>query len=291
MDAELSALLRSWEWRFVVIASVGLSCSVYINGFTRIRTLRSGRASRDVVGLVPYWRLLSYMGGLLCIVLALLSPVEVLSGQLFFMHMIQHMLLVMCAPPLLLLSNPFPVLLWGLPGKARKMVAGLFVGKSLLRQLLEQYAGPGMCWIMFVIIYIGWHDPLLYEAALTSRFVHDIEHISFFLVSMLFWWHVTSAAPRIHQNLVYGRRITYLLVTVPVNMITGVVITFSREPIYEYYVKIQRPWSLTVMQDQMLGGIIMWIPGSMMLIVAIIVLVVRMMSSDERKSTSRLHQI
>ena len=148
-----------------------------------------------------------------------------------------------------------------------------------------------MSWIMFVIVYIGWHDPILYEAALSSRVVHDIEHMSFFLASMLFWWHVTCAAPRVHQNLVYGRRITYLLVTVPVNMITGVVITFSREPIYEYYVKIQRPWSLTVMQDQMIGGIIMWIPGSMMLIVAIIVLVVRMMSSDERNNTQRLNQI
>ena len=291
MDAELSALLRSWEWRFVVIASVGLSCSVYVNGFTRIRNLRSRGESRGVVGLVPYWRLLSYVFGLLCIVIALLSPVEVLSGQLFFMHMIQHMLLVMCAPPLLLLSNPFPVLLWGLPVKVRNLVAGLFVGKSWLRQLLKRYAGPGMSWIMFVIVYIGWHDPILYEAALRSRVVHDIEHMSFFLASMLFWWHVTCAAPRVHQNLVYGRRITYLLVTVPVNMITGVVITFSREPIYEYYVKIQRPWSLTVMQDQMIGGIIMWIPGSMMLIVAIIVLVVRMMSSDERNNTRRLNQI
>ncbi|MBS60661.1 MAG: hypothetical protein CL606_05065 [Anaerolineaceae bacterium] len=291
MDAELSALLRSWEWRFVVIASVGLSCSVYLNGFTRIRNLRSRSESRDAIGLVPYWRLLSYIVGLLCIVIALLSPVEVLSGQLFFMHMIQHMLLVMCAPPLLLLSNPFPVLLWGLPTKVRNLVAGLFVGKSWLRRLLKRYAGPGMCWIVFVIVYIGWHDPILYEAALSSRVVHDIEHISFFLSSMLFWWHVTGAAPRVHQNLVYGRRITYLLVTVPVNMITGVVITFSREPIYEYYVKIQRPWSLTVMQDQMIGGIIMWIPGSMMLIVAIIVLVVRMMSSDERNSTLRVHQI
>ena len=291
MDAELSALLRSWEWRFVVIAFVGLSSSVYINGFTHIRTLRSRSTSRDVVGLVPYWRLLSYLSGLLCIILALLSPVEVLAGQLFFMHMIQHMLLVMCAPPLLLVSNPFPILLWGLPEKVRDVVAGLFVGNSLLRKLLRRFAGAGASWTIFVIVYIGWHDPMLYEAALRSKFVHDIEHISFFLVSMLFWWHVTSAAPRVHQKLAYGRRIAYLLVTVPVNMITGVIITFSRQPIYEHYVKIQRPWSLTVMQDQMLGGIIMWIPGSMMLIVAIIVLVVRMMASEERNSSPRLHQI
>ena len=291
MDAELSALLRSWEWRFVVIAMVGLSSSVYINGFMHIRTLSSRNLSRDAIGLVPYWRLLCYLGGLLCIVLALLSPVEVLSGQLFFMHMIQHMLLVMCAPPLLLVSNPFPILLWGLPSKARKMVAGLFVGKSLLRKLLKRYAGAGTIWILFVIVYVGWHDPMLYEAALRSKFVHDIEHISFFLVSMLFWWHVTSAAPRVHQNLAYGRRIAYLLVTVPVNMITGVIITFSRQPIYEYYEQIQRPWSLTVMQDQMLGGIIMWIPGSMMLIVAIIVLIVRMMASEERNTSPRLNSI
>jgi len=291
MDAELSALLRSWEWRFVVIAIVTLSSSVYINGFAHIRTLRNRSASRDVVGLVPYWRLLCYLGGILCIILALLSPVEVLSGQLFFMHMIQHMLLVMCAPPLLLVSNPFPILLWGLPVKVRNVVAGLFVGSSLLRKLLKRYAGPSAIWITFVMVYIGWHDPMLYEAALRSKFVHDIEHISFFLISMLFWWHVTSAAPRVHQNLAYGKRIAYLLVTIPVNMITGVIITFSRQPIYEYYVKIQRPWSLTVMQDQMLGGIIMWIPGSMMLIVAIIVLVIRMMASEEKNITPRLHQI
>jgi putative membrane protein len=290
MDAELSALLRSWEWRFVVIAIVTLSSSVYINGFTHIRTLRNRSTSRDVVGLVPYWRLLCYLGGILCIILALLSPVEVLSGQLFFMHMIQHMLLVMCAPPLLLVSNPFPILLWGLPIKVRNVVAGLFVSSSLLRKLLKRYAGPSAIWIIFVMVYIGWHDPMLYEAALRSKFVHDIEHISFFLVSMLFWWHVTSAAPRVHQNLAYGKRIAYVLVTVPVNMITGVIITFSRQPIYEYYVKIQRPWSLTVMQDQMLGGIIMWIPGSMMLIVAIIVLVIRMMALEEKNNTPRLHQ-
>jgi cytochrome c oxidase assembly factor CtaG len=291
MDAELSALLRSWEWRFVVIAVVMLSGSVYINGFFHIRTLRNRSTSRDVIGLVPYWRLLSYLGGLICIILALLSPVEVLSGQLFFMHMIQHMLLVMCAPPLLLISNPFPILLWGLPAKIRTVVGGLFVGNSWLRKLLKRYAGAGTIWMIFVIVYIGWHDPTLYEAALRSKFVHDIEHISFFVVSMLFWWHVTSAAPRVHQNLAYGKRIAYLLVTVPVNMISGVIITFSRQPIYEYYVKIQRPWSLTVMQDQMLGGIIMWIPGSMMLIVAIIVLVVRMMASEERNSSPRLHEI
>ena len=289
MDAELSALLRSWEWRFVVVAIVVLWGSVYINGFAHIRTLKSGSRSRDVIGLAPYWRLFSYLAGLLCIVLALLSPVEVLSGQLFFMHMIQHMLLVMCAAPLLLISNPFPILLWGLPSRIRSVVGGLFVGKSWLRKALERFTGAGKSWMLFVIVYIGWHDPMLYEAALHSSVVHDIEHISFFLVSILFWWHVTSAAPRVHQHLAYGRRIAYLLVTVPVNMITGVAITFSRQPIYEYYVKVQRPWALTVMQDQMLGGIIMWIPGSMMLIIAIIVLVVRMMASEERNSPRLPH--
>ena len=75
-----------------------------------------------------------------------------------------------------------------------------------------------------------------------------------------------------------------LLLTVPVNMLTGVMITFSREPIYHYYLDVPRPWGLTVMQDQMLGGVIMWIPGSMMFLIAVLVIVARMLAQQERRT-------
>jgi putative membrane protein len=101
--------------------------------------------------------------------------------------------------------------------------------------------------------------------------VHDLEHLTFFATAMLFWWHVTAAGPRIHKRFPLWARIGYLAAAIPPNMLTGVAIAFANEPIYTYYTTVPRLFGLTVMQDQMIGGVIMWVPGSMMYIMAILV--------------------
>ncbi len=281
MDPLLSALLRSWEWRADVITVLIVACIVYVVGWKRIRSVRRGRSSRGAPTLAAVWRLATYLGGWLIVALALLSPLEVLSGQLFFMHMIQHLLLVMCAPPLLLLSNPFPVVLWGMPRGIRRWIGSHFCKEAGFRRALVVLTRPGLTWIYFVILYVGWHDPAAYDAALRSDLVHNIEHMSFFTVSLFYWWHVTGAGPRVHGRFPYGWRIAFLLLTVPVNMLTAMTITFSSQPIYRYYLDVPRPWGLTVMEDQMLGGAIMWIPGSMMLLIAVLVIVARVLVRQE----------
>ena len=281
MDPLLSALLRSWEWRADIITVLVVAGTVYVLGWNRIRSVRRGRSGRGAQTLAAVWRLATYLGGWLMVALALLSPLEVLSGQLFFMHMIQHLLLVMCAPPLLLLSNPFPVVLWGMPRGIRRWVGSHFYRDAGFRRALVLLARPGLIWLYFVVMYVGWHDPVAYDAALRSDLIHDIEHLSFFTASLFFWWHVTVAGPRVHGRFPYGWRIAFLLLTVPVNMLTGMTITFSRQPIYRYYMDVPRPWGLTVMEDQMLGGAIMWIPGSMMLLIAVLVIVARVLVLQE----------
>lgn len=281
MDPVLSALLRSWEWRADVIGVLVVSGTVYLLGWRRIRSVRRRRSGLGPYSLASGWRLATYVGGWIMVALALLSPLEVLSGHLFFMHMIQHLLLVMCAPPLLLLSNPFPVVLWGMPRGIRRWVGSHFYREAGFRRVLVLLTRPGLIWLYFVIMYVGWHDPAAYNAALRSDLIHDIEHLSFFIASLLFWWHVTVAGPRVHGRFPYGWRIAYLLLTVPVNMLTGVTITFASQPIYRYYLDVPRPWGLTVMQDQMLGGAIMWILGSMMLLIAVLVIVARFLAQQE----------
>ncbi len=281
MDPVLSALLRSWEWRADVIGVLVVSGTVYVLGWKRLRSVRRMRSGRGPYSLASVWRLATYLGGWIIVALALLSPLEVLSGQLFFMHMIQHLLLVMCAPPLLLLSNPFPVVLWGMPRGIRRWVGSHFYRRAEFRRALVLLTRPGLIWLYFVVVYVGWHDPAAYDAALRYYLVHDIEHLSFFIVSLFYWWHMTGAGPRIHGRFPYGWRIAYLLLTVPVNMLTGVTITFASQPIYHYYLDVPRPWGLTVMQDQMLGGAIMWILGSMMLLIAVLVIVARILSQQE----------
>ena len=283
MDPVISALLRSWEWRADVLVPLVLTLTFYGLGWKRIRSVSSGCSGGRLQSLGSGWRLTTYLVGCFLVALALLSPLEVLSGQLFFMHMIQHLFLVMCAPPLLLMANPFPVLLWGMPSGIRRWVGSGFCRHASFRRALVLLTRPGLVWLYFVVLYVGWHDPAAYDAALRSDIIHDIEHLSFFVASLLYWWHVTAAGPRVHAGFHYGWRIAYLLVTVPVNMLIGIVITFARQPIYHYYTEVPRPWNLSVMEDQMLGGVIMWIPGSMMLLIAVLVIVARILGGQGRR--------
>jgi cytochrome c oxidase assembly factor CtaG len=196
--------------------------------------------------------------------------------------MVQHLLLVMIAPPLLLLANPLPFFMWGLPDGVRRRVAGLLRRESAFRRGLRSAASPGLAWMVFVAVFLGWHDPNAYNAALRSDFVHDMEHLTFFASAMLFWWLVVGAGPRV-RSLSRGMRLALVLGAVPVNMLAGVAISFANQPIYTYYTTVPRLWGLSVMQDQMWGGVIMWIPGSMMYLAAALILIAGLVQTEAEK--------
>ncbi len=295
MDSTLKALLLSWDWRIDVILLLLIAATLFTRGWWRLRLRekrnghfglrpRSPLSAKRSPKLATGWRLTAYLSGLLCLILALLSPIDVLSGMLFMMHMVQHLLLVMIAPPLLLIANPLPFLLWGMPRKGRQIVSRWLKKEAPFRHWLGKTTTPAIIWIAFLVIYLGWHDPNAYNAALQIGWVHDLEHATFFLSAMLFWWHVTAAGPRIHKRFTPGRRIAYLVAIVPINMLFGMGITFSREPIYSYYTAVPRLWGLTAVQDQMVGGIIMWVPGSMMFLIAALILVSRQFKTKAQRS-------
>lgn len=290
MDPILKAALSSWDWRPDVILTLALAGTLFVTGWWRLRQRTLG-AQRPGGGwqAATVWRPIFYVAGLIFIGLALMSPLDVLGSQLFAIHMIQHLLLIMIAPPLLLLANPMPFMLWGLPGTWRlKMGWGLsrlLNGKSIFRQYLRKATTPGVVWMIWLVSIITWHDPNAYNAALRSDLVHDLEHLTFFLGGMLFWWHVTGAGPRIHKQFGLIGRIAFALSAVPPNMLTGVAIAFAPEPIYTYYNNVPRLMGLSVLEDQQLGGVIMWVPGSMMYIIAALVLISRLLQGESRKPT------
>ncbi|MCB9423320.1 MAG: cytochrome c oxidase assembly protein [Ardenticatenaceae bacterium] len=288
MDPILKAALSSWDWRPSVIFTLLSAGMLFITGWRRLRRRTSKvQHAGDGWQVAAVWRPISYLAGLVFIGLALMSPLDVLSSQLFSMHMIQHLLLIMIAPPLLLIANPMPIMLWGLPRKWRLKIgrglARLLNGKSIFRQYLRKATTPGVVWMIWLVAIIGWHDPNAYNAALRSNFVHDIEHLTFFFGGMLFWWHVTGAGPRIHKQFGLIGRTAFALSAVPPNMLTGAVIAFAQEPIYTYYTNVPRLMGLSVMEDQQLSGVIMWVPGSMMYIIAALVLISRLLQGESRK--------
>lgn len=275
MDPVTKALLLSWDLRFEILLPLTIMGALQFIGWLRLR--RRG-AQRFANG----WRLASYLCGLLLLVVALMSPIDVLSGQLFFLHMIQHLLLVMIVPPLLWLAAPFATGLWALPRSWRLAVGGWFQQESLFRRALQAATRPGLSWMLFVGVLFAWHDPGLYGMAQGNGWIHDLEHISFFGTAMFFWWRVTGAGPHIHGRSSLLARIGYVLAVVPPNMFLGVAISLAESPIYTYYLGVPRLYGISVMDDQTMAGLIMWIPGSMMYIVAGLILAARLFSNAER---------
>ncbi len=275
MHPLLRALLSAWDWRLDISLVLLTFAILYTTGWWRLR--KRGRRN-----LANRKRLVAYWGGLITLAIALMSPVDPLGGQLFFMHMLQHMTTIMVSAPLLWLGAPFPFLLWGMPRQTRKWIGGLFSPGSLVHAVLAQLTKPPVVWFAFIVVYAGWHDPNLYNLALWHGWVHDIQHLTFFATAMLFWWSVIGAAPHITPTPVWARLVMVVCV-IPINMAIGIVIATSAEVLYSYYNSIPRIWGLTVLEDQSYAGVLMWTSGSEMLVLAIIFLIADAMRSADKK--------
>lgn len=275
MSPTTRAFLTSWDLRLEIILPLLLGAVLYGAGWRKLR-LRGSRR------LASKGRLSSFLVGLAVVAVSLMSAIDSFSADLFLMHMIQHLLLIMVAAPLIVLANPFPFILWGMP-QGRAVGLALMSSRAPFRRLLRRVTGPGITWLLFVACLWGWHDPGAYQAALRSDLIHDIEHLCFYGTALLFWWHVIQAGPRVHPRLSPGARIAFTLSVVPANMVAGVAISFAGSPLYEHYTTVPRIWGLTALEDQQLGGTIMWIPGSMMYLIAGIILISRMVQESERR--------
>ena len=287
MNPLTRALLLSWDLRPEILLPLLLLATFHLAGWLRLRRRSDGRFAN-------WWRLLSYTGGIFVLALALLSPIDVLSAQLFSVHMVQHLLLMMVAVPLLLLANPFPTFLWALPDRLRPGTAGAC--RSILRWLsvdrpaslaLRKITAPGTAWVLYVLTFFAWHDGNAYSLALRLESVHRLEHLTFLGAALLFWWHVTGAAPRIHPKPAQWMRVGYVLGMIPPNMLLGVALSFAETPIYPYYETVPRLFGLSVLDDQVWGGLIMWIPGSMMYVIAALALLARLLTSAEQQKRAR----
>ena len=272
-------LLWQWHVRLDVILVLAALGGLYVRGWRRTR--RRGHR-----GLAPRWRLLAYLTGLASLALALLSPLDHLAEVLFTAHMVQHQMLIMVAPPLLLLGNPFPLILWGLPGRLRYSVGGALTRSSRLRATWRFLTWMPVAGVLYTASLWGWHLPAAYEAALHGRVVHDLEHLTFFGTAVLFWWPVVNPAPRLHRlttGLQYGCRIAYLILATGLNTLLGAVLGLAEHVLYPSYAAAPPLFDWSALDDQAFGGGVMWSGGHMFL-VAILVLVARAMDAEERRA-------
>ncbi len=209
---------------------------------------------------------------------ALLSFLDVYGGLLLTIHMVQHLLLLMVVPGLMLWANPFPILLWALPTAWRTLATRHLQGGAAFRRHLAKVTPMPVLYGLYIGSILLWHDPSLYNRAQNNSWIHDLEHISFFGCAMLFWWPIFAASPRIHGHVGYPGKMAALLLCVPPHVILGAWLSFVDYPVYSYFETVPRIFGMSVMQDQKMAGIIMWIPSSMMYLVGVIVLLGQLLS-------------
>jgi putative membrane protein len=193
---------------------------------------------------------------------ALISSLAGSSGELQSAHMIQHMLIMMVAAPLFILGAPALVMLWALPRRSRHEV-GRWLGRlGSWRPPWYLLWQPVLLCVLFALALWVWHLPALYEAALRSRPVHEVQHVSFFVVSALFWRVLLDPLSRLRMNV--GAGVLYLFLTSLHATFLGVFMALSPRVWYGDYVPRTSVWKLTPLEDQQLAGLIMWMPACML---------------------------
>jgi putative membrane protein len=220
----------------------------------------------------PWWRLVLYGLGLATIAAALLSPIDDLADELFSMHMVQHLLLTMLAAPLVLLGNPLPVVLWGVPHGMRRRLASPLTSGARFRIALAVLTSLPVAWLLYVGDLWAWHVPLLYQLALEHETVHVVEHLAFFTTALLFWWPIVNPAPRLGPPAPLGFAILYLIAATAQNTALGALLTLPERSFYPFYDEAARRLAVNAVDEQATAGGIMWINGHMYLLPILVLL-------------------
>ena len=202
---------------------------------------------------------------------------DAFGGLLLQVHMIQHLLLIMVAPPLILAGAPYLPILTGLPRKFTRDVVGPFLIWAPLKRIGKFLIHPLFCWLAFVASNVLWHLPVFYELALNSPGWHQVEHLCFLITGLLFWWHLILPWP---SRPVWPRwaMIPYLILADLQNTGLAAFLTFCDRVLYPTYQHAPRLWGSNPLDDQVIAGTIMWVPGSIIFLVPAAIIAVQFLS-------------
>jgi len=247
----------AWTWDPWVLLFLGVSACLYARGAGRVwRRAGQGRGITSA-------QFACFCGGLLVVAVAQMSPLHALGGALFSAHMVQHELLILLAAPLLAMGAPQVALGWALPRRASQAV----VRAARRRPMRWAWFGarhPLGAWSLHAVVLWAWHAPAAYQATLERTSVHFAQHVSFFATAVLFWY----ALLRLRRTPAgSGLAFLFLFTTMLHSNALGALLTFARDPWYPAYGPTAARFGFTALEDQQLGGLIMWIPAGMVYLV------------------------
>lgn len=225
--------------------------------------VRAGRRA------LPAWRIAAYLSGLAALAVALLGPPDHFNGMLFWVHMVQHLLLMLVAAPLLVLGRPVPLVLLALPPCPRRSTLRAILGHPAVRRVIVLPLHPLSAFVLYNGSFVLWHLPPLYQAAVVDPLVHELEHASFFVTALIFWQVLLDPRPW-RRQLSTESAVLLLFATWMASDLLCATVTLSSALLYPIYATQPKPWGLSPVSDQRLGGAIMWAAGGVLYVVLLL---------------------
>ncbi len=261
----------SWSPTPGVVILAAIVGGLYVKRWRQVRLAPSPRSSSEA----PVWRLCCFLAAVLAALMAVISPLDALADQLFFAHMIQHMLLLDLVPILAIL------------GFTKVIVRPLTRAISVLERRAGALAHPAFAVLLYVSVIYAWHIPAAYDYAVRHPLVHELgEHTSFLIAGWLYWWHLLSPI-RSRMRLDGLGPLAYMAGTKLFVGALGMGLAFAPSALYPYYVHHARVWGISALDDQGIAGLIMAVEQSLVMGVALVVLFMRALTESERAQQRR----
>ncbi len=272
---------RAWSWPLHMVIGLALLALVYSRGVRNVWT-RAG------IGRGIRWgQVAAFAGAVILLAAAVFSPLDAMSDALLSAHMTQHMLLIFAVAPLLVVSDLPLALMWALPRRRAQTIARWWENQPRLRDALGWLDQVVVAWLLFAGLLWLWHLPAFYEAALHETWIHELEHALFLASAYGFWWVL---ARRLHRRM-YLPVMVALFAALLQGVALSALLIFAGRPLYDAYASTTGAWGLSPLEDQQLAGVIMGLPGHVLLLAVLIAVAYRWIDEPSvlQGETTRQH--
>jgi putative membrane protein len=257
---------------FIVLAAL-----VYLRGWLHIRSTS--------LNTITAWRAVSFLLGLFLIWIAVASPIAALDHRMLTVHMVQHLLLMTLAPPLIWLGAPVLPLLHGLP---RRFSQALMFWRTQVQRPRETLAHLSYSWLAAAVVLVGWHIPAALTLGLQSGAWHLVEQLSFLATGLLFWWPVVEPWPSVSRSADFTIILYLFFATLPCDILSGLLV-FCDRVVYSVYFSASRPFGLSALEDQECAGALMWTCVTVVYLVAGAIITMRLLAPQSSREDELLH--